>query len=102
MGESEKLVINLFQMTRESAHTIILVDEIDSLYGQRGEGNESEASRHIKTELLVQKQGVRNNDLKVLVLAATNTPYTLDQAIRFDKRITFLYLKRRLGNTCSR
>ncbi|KAJ1558654.1 Vacuolar protein sorting-associated protein 4, partial [Cladochytrium tenue] len=88
MGESERLVKNLFALARESKPAIIFIDEVDSLCGTRGEG-ESEASRRIKTEFLVQMQGVGTDMTGVLVLGATNIPWQLDPAIRrrFEKRI---------------
>uniref|UniRef100_A0A8C4S1Y6 vesicle-fusing ATPase n=1 Tax=Erpetoichthys calabaricus TaxID=27687 RepID=A0A8C4S1Y6_ERPCA len=88
LGESEKLVKNLFQLAREHKPSIIFIDEIDSLCGSRSE-NESEAARRIKTEFLVQMQGVGVDNEGILVLGATNIPWTLDSAIRrrFEKRI---------------
>ncbi|KAK6491822.1 vacuolar protein sorting-associated protein 4B [Huso huso] len=88
LGESEKLVKNLFQLARENKPSIIFIDEIDSLCGSRSE-NESEAARRIKTEFLVQMQGVGVDNDGILVLGATNIPWTLDSAIRrrFEKRI---------------
>ena len=67
----------------------LLFLKIDSLCGSRGDSGESEAARRIKTEILVQMQGVSTSGGQVLVLAATNPPYSLDQAVRrrFDKRI---------------
>ena len=49
--------------------------------GNRSDG-ENEASRRVKTEFLVQMQGVGHNDDGVLVLGATNLPWALDPAIR--------------------
>lgn len=88
LGESEKLVKNLFELARQHKPSIIFIDEIDSLCSSRSD-NESESARRIKTEFLVQMQGVGNDMDGILVLGATNIPWVLDAAIRrrFEKRI---------------
>ena len=88
MGESERLVRTLFEMARENKPSIIFIDEIDSLCGSRTDG-ENDATRRIKTEFLVQMQGVGKEDDGILVLGATNIPWGLDAAIRrrFERRI---------------
>jgi len=88
MGESEKLIKNLFHLAREQKPSIIFIDEVDSMCGSRSDG-ENDATRRMKTEFLVQMQGVGNDTDGILVLGATNIPWTLDSAIRrrFEKRI---------------
>uniref|UniRef100_A0A7E4V508 AAA domain-containing protein n=1 Tax=Panagrellus redivivus TaxID=6233 RepID=A0A7E4V508_PANRE len=88
LGESEKLVKQLFEVARNNKPSIIFIDEIDSLCSSRSD-NESESARRIKTEFLVQMQGVGNDSDGILVLGATNIPWVLDSAIRrrFEKRI---------------
>lgn len=88
LGESEKLVKTLFELARQHKPSIIFIDEVDSLCSSRSD-NESESARRIKTEFLVQMQGVGNDNDGILVLGATNIPWVLDAAIRrrFEKRI---------------
>ncbi len=76
-----RLVKQLFELARESKPAIIFIDEIDSLAGTRNE-SESEGTRRIKTEFLVQMNGVGHDDTGVLVLGATNIPWMLDNAIK--------------------
>lgn len=87
-GESEKLVKELFSMARESGKAIIFIDEIDALVSSRSD-NESESSRRIKTEFLVQMDGVGKSTDGVLLLGATNIPWGLDDALlrRMERRV---------------
>jgi len=95
-GESEKLVRALFALAKVLAPSIIFVDEIDSLLSARSGSSEHEASRRSKTEFLIQwsdlqraaagrdthAKGETGDPTRVLVLAATNVPWDIDEAAR--------------------
>lgn len=89
-GEDEKNVRALFSLAAKVSPTIIFVDEVDSMLGQRSRAGEHEAMRKIKNEFMTHWDGLLTKPgASILVLAATNRPFDLDEAIirRFERRI---------------
>ncbi len=92
-GQSERLMALLFAVATERKPSIIFFDEFDSICPQRGEGS-SESSRRMLTEFLqhttkLDHLNAENPQLPVMVLAATNHPWHIDEAAlrRFQSRI---------------
>jgi katanin p60 ATPase-containing subunit A1 len=93
-GESEKIVRCLFCLAKHHSPSVVFLDEVDALVGTRGAEGEHEASRRFKTELFVQIDGIVaggsiEEPCLVTVLAASNNPWDLDEAMRrrLEKRI---------------
>ncbi len=89
LGESEKLVRELFVAARNKQPAIIFIDEVDSIATRR-EGDEVGGERRLKTQLMQEMEGVTSNKKdQIVVLGATNVPWELDPALRrrFEKRI---------------
>lgn len=78
IGESEKMVRGLFEIANLYL-SVIFIDEIDSILSSRNDG-EHEATRRLKTEFLIQMDGINKNN--VLLIGATNRPQDIDEAAR--------------------
>ncbi len=89
-GESTKLISALYEVARESAPSVVFLDEFEALVPARGSG-ESGAERRIVSTLLAELDGLagKDDDRFLLTMAATNLPWLLDSAIlsRFQRKI---------------
>ncbi|KAM0884850.1 hypothetical protein ACQ4PT_030717 [Festuca glaucescens] len=117
-GDGEKYVKAIFSLASKASPSIVFIDEVDSMLGSRENPGEHEAMRKMKNEFMVQGKAAYNDPMwsdpspdpaqsgsfmhraalwdglrtkdkeRVLVLAATNRPFDLDEAVirRFPRR----------------
>ncbi|KAH9299134.1 hypothetical protein KI387_030816, partial [Taxus chinensis] len=89
-GESEKYIRAIFSLASKISPCVIFIDEVDSLLGRRDNPREHEAMRKMKNEFMANWDGLRTKETeRVLVLAATNRPFDLDEAVirRMPRRL---------------
>ncbi|MGD1099806.1 MAG: CDC48 family AAA ATPase [Thermoplasmata archaeon] len=88
VGESEKAIRMIFKKARQASPSIVFIDEIDSIAPRRGLQNSSGVTERIVNQLLTSIDGLESLE-RVLVIAATNRPDIVDEALlrtgRFDR-----------------
>jgi transitional endoplasmic reticulum ATPase len=89
VGEAEKQLRKIFEDAEKKAPSIIFIDEIDAIASKR-QDNSGEVERRVVAQLLAIMDGLKGRG-KVIVMAATNRPNSLDPALRrpgrFDREI---------------
>jgi transitional endoplasmic reticulum ATPase len=90
VGESEKAIREIFRKARQSAPTVVFLDEIDSIASRRGSRGDGGAGERVVNQLLTSLDSFEALE-EVIVLAATNRPDIIDPSIlrpgRFDRLI---------------
>ncbi len=90
IGNSEKNLHEVFETARDHAPCVLFIDEVDALGASRSDLRQS-AMRHTINQFLSELDGIDSNNEGVLVLAATNAPWSVDSAFRrpgrFDRLI---------------
>ena len=88
-GESEKRLRDVFEQATASAPSIVFIDEIDSIAPKRGQVT-GEAEKRLVAQLLTLMDGLEKRT-NLVVIAATNRPEAIDEALRrpgrFDREI---------------
>ena len=90
MGNSEKNLHEVFEIARQNKPCVLFIDEVDALGASRADMRQS-AMRQIINQFLAELDGVKDSNEGVLILAATNAPWSVDSAFRrpgrFDRVI---------------
>ncbi len=90
IGNSEKNLHGIFELARKHAPCVLFFDEVDAMGASRSDLRQS-AMRHVINQFLAEMDGVQSNNEGVLILAATNAPWSVDAAFRrpgrFDRVI---------------
>ena len=88
-GESEKKLRELFENAQKESPAVIFIDEIDAI-AQKREEVQGEVEKRIVAQLLTLMDGLKKSN-KLIVIAATNRPDSLDEALRrpgrFDREL---------------
>lgn len=81
IGESERKLHALFERAREASPAVLFFDEVEALGGKRQGSRDSNSSKLV-SQFLSEMDGFAQNNSGVLILAATNTPWSVDAAFR--------------------
>ena len=91
LGESEKNAKAVFTLARQIAPCVVYLDEVDSILSSREQGDDSSHGTltSVKTTLMQEWDGLRTTSDRVVVIASTNRPFDLDEAVlrRLPRRI---------------
>src|SRR3546814_20752375 len=83
-GESEKRLRDIFEAAAKAAPSILFIDEIDSIAPKRGQV-QGEAEKRLVAQLLTLMDGLEPRT-NLVVIAATNRPDAIDEALRRPRR----------------
>lgn len=89
VGQGEKNVKAVFSLARKLSPCVVFIDEVDSLMSKRGSEHSSKSHREIINQFMVEWDGLSSDNQGVIVMAATNRPFDLDDAVlrRMPRRI---------------